>query len=81
MACFASYHRKDLMQLAMRSTVLSFSSCKVLSMTLHSQSSVLDWDELIEKKIWRMLLVSEEEPIGLATQMAFLQKENPLTPF
>jgi len=52
----------------------------VLSRTPHSQSSVLDWNELVEKKIWRMLLVSEEEPVGLATQMAFLQKENPLTP-
>jgi len=63
MVSFASYHRKDLTQQAMRSTVLSFSSCKVLSRTPHSQSSVLDWNEVVEKKIWRMLLVSEEEPL------------------
>lgn len=53
----------------------------MLSKTPHSQSSVLDWGELIEKKIWRRLLVAGGELIGLATQTAFVQKEYPLSPF
>lgn len=66
--------------LAMWSRDLIVSFYKVSSMILHLPLSALDLGELKERKIWKKLWISKEEPTAPATQTAFELKENPLIP-
>lgn len=74
------YPVEDQVQQAMQSTDPYASFCKVSSMTLHWQSSALDWGELKGKKKWRKPLSLMEEPTAPTNQMAFVLTGNPLKP-